>query len=139
MSFYFQLNNGVPILPYYNSIRDNELVCLSYYLFSIYDFRDLREANKMYFKLELFKSQVFRKLKNEFEEDENDDDEINNLSHNNTNYTVNNNYIEDNKSIGNKKRVKFNFSKKLKDSLYDFKKKIFDGKNNISIGRDVTN
>ena len=139
MSFYCQLNNGVPILPYYNSLRDNELVCLSYYLYSIYDFRDLREANKINFKLELFKNQVFRKLKYEFEEDENDEEENDNLGHNNNNYTVVNNFIEDEKKEKTKKRVKFNISKKLKDSLFDFKKKIFDGKNNISIGRDVTN
>ena len=139
MSFYYQLNNGVPILPYYNSLRDNELICLSYYLFSIYDYRDLRDANKINFKLELFKIQVFRQLKNEFEENENDDDDTNNLSHNNKNYSVINNYIEDSKKIVKKKKVQFNFSKKLQDSLCDFKKKIFDGKNNISIGRDVTN
>ncbi len=155
MSFYFQLNNGIPILPYYNSFKDNELICLSYYLFSIYHYDDLREANKVNFKLELFKQNVFDKIKFEEEEDENENDDEsifslndeNNYNYriddetNNNNLNNNNNKISnDNYSNFNKTDIKIinNISEDIKESLNDFRKKIFqNGKNNISKGRDI--
>lgn len=47
LSFAYHLDNGIPILPYYNEEKDSELGCLAYYLLAIdssYD--DLREANR---------------------------------------------------------------------------------------------
>ena len=155
ISFYFKLNNGIPILPYYNSFKDNELICLSYYLFSIYHYDDLREANKVNFKLELFKQNVFDKIKFEEEEDENENDDEsifslndeNNYNYriddetNNNNLNNNNNKISnDNYSNFNKTDIKIinNISEDIKESLNDFRKKIFqNGKNNISKGRDI--
>ena len=145
MSFYFQLNNGIPILPYYNSFKDNELICLSYYLFSIYHYDDLREANKENFKLEIFKQYVFDKNKFEEEEEENDDDSINDLIYTN-NYKIdceindsenNNKTSNDNYSDYNKNKLN-NISEGIKDSINDFRKKIFENeKNIISKGRDI--
>ena len=142
MSFYFNLNNGIPILPYYNSFKDNELICLSYYLFSIYDYHDLRNANKKNFKLELFKNHVFDKLK--LEEDNNEsDDSILGLRAENSNYQIENNNDDDINDYNdnddfdnkNKKILKFNVSENLKESIHNFRKKYFDEK--ISKGRDM--
>ena len=38
MAFAFDLNSGVPILPYYDAEKDIELRCCVYYLESIVDF-----------------------------------------------------------------------------------------------------
>ena len=90
VSFTYQLNNGMPILPYYDSERDNELICLAYYLMRIYDYEDLREANKLYVKLDYYKEAAIEKFKMEEEEEEEDD--LNQLSFlNKGNYTTNNN------------------------------------------------
>ena len=154
MSFYFQLNNGIPILPYYNSFKDNELICLSYYLFSIYNYNDLREANKVNFKLEIFKQNVFDKIKFEEEEDENEneDESIYGLIYENNNYTPKNEANENKFDLNNYKKsndncsdfrkndIKIinNISEDFKESINDFRKKIFqNGKNNISKGRDI--
>lgn len=42
-SFGFQLGNGVPILPYYNDEKDDELLHLTYYLKCISECGDIRE------------------------------------------------------------------------------------------------
>ncbi len=53
-SFGFQLENGVPILPYYDNKEDRELVSLTKYLKGIKDCRDLREVNKRVWRFEEF-------------------------------------------------------------------------------------
>ena len=51
LSFAYQLENGIPIVPYYEGEEDSELPILAYYLSSICKYRDLREANSLYIKL----------------------------------------------------------------------------------------
>ena len=54
-SFGFQLDNGVPITPYYNDPNDQELVYLTQYVLSISQSEDVREQNAATFRLEEFK------------------------------------------------------------------------------------
>jgi hypothetical protein len=60
LSFAFQLENGIPILPFYNNKCDNEMKILENYLISILLKDDLRIENSKYIKL-----QIFRKKTNE--------------------------------------------------------------------------
>lgn len=56
LSFAFQLDNGVPIIPYYNAPTDSELFLLSYYLGAIASYNDLREANRKNINLKDYNS-----------------------------------------------------------------------------------
>lgn len=58
MSFAFQLDNGIPILPYYNNPEDNELLILKNYLNTIADSEDLRIQNRKSFKMDYFFNQA---------------------------------------------------------------------------------
>lgn len=71
LSFAYQLENGIPIVPYYEGEEDSELPILSYYLNSICKYRDLREANSIYVKLK----QLYSLDKKDSHEDSNTDDE----------------------------------------------------------------
>lgn len=51
-SFGFQLDNGLPILPYYDDKTDIELKHLMNYLKSIHNVKDVREVNKKIFKIQ---------------------------------------------------------------------------------------
>lgn len=51
MSFAYDIDNGIPILPYYNAKKDVELLLCAVYLESIYKCEDVREMNRKYFKL----------------------------------------------------------------------------------------
>lgn len=53
-SFGYQLDNGIPIVPFYFNKRDKELKSLVAYLKSIYHLKDIREANRRLFKLHLY-------------------------------------------------------------------------------------
>jgi len=64
LSYAYHLNNGIPILPYYNSEKDFELMFLAGYLNQIYKYEDLREANKKYIKLENMVKMVKNKDEN---------------------------------------------------------------------------
>ena len=48
-SFGFQLNNGVPIIPYFNDPNDQELVYLAQYVLSLSLEDDVREQNNITF------------------------------------------------------------------------------------------
>ena len=70
LSYAYHLNNGIPILPYYNSEKDFELMFLAGYLNQIYKYDDLREANKKYIKLE----NMVEMLNNKDDKDENSEE-----------------------------------------------------------------
>lgn len=53
-SFGFQLDNGVPILPYYDDQTDTELLRLTDYLIGLAECQDIRKKNREYFKLEQY-------------------------------------------------------------------------------------
>jgi hypothetical protein len=52
LSFAFQIKNGIPILPFYNSKTDNELKILVSYLTHLSQFEDLQEENGTVFGFE---------------------------------------------------------------------------------------
>ena len=136
VSFTYQLNNGMPILPYYDSERDNELICLAYYLMRIYDYEDLREANKLYVKLDYYKEAAIEKLKMEEEEEEEDDlDQLSFL--NKGNYTTNtnrNNNFNDNDNSNNNDNDNNNNNNKTNNSDDN---NIYDKKNNINKRKSI--
>ena len=51
-SFGFQLDNGIPILPFYKDPKDEELVHLTYYLKCIAQYSDIRNQNRNAFQLQ---------------------------------------------------------------------------------------
>lgn len=50
-SFSFQINNGIPIIPYYDDKEDEEMLHLIYYLNCLDQVEDVREQNKEAFEL----------------------------------------------------------------------------------------
>jgi len=140
VSFTYQLDNGMPILPYYNSDRDNELICLAYYLLAIFEYKDLREANKLYVKLDYYKEAAMEKFK--IEEEEEEDEYCDNLSFkkninylNNKEKEVNNNHDNSKKMVHfeeeityRKKEDVIHFTNELKKSILGLKKLIPEDK-----------
>ena len=61
ISFAYNLDNGLPILPYYDSPTDYELIFLTGYLNFIFKFEDIREANRQYVKLDYYKDVAVNK------------------------------------------------------------------------------
>ena len=53
-SFCFQLDNAIPIVPYYSGERDFELCALERYIQSLAGLRDVREQNRRTFKLDRY-------------------------------------------------------------------------------------
>jgi Dullard-like phosphatase family protein len=54
LSFAFQLDNGIPILPFTDDKNDKELIFLYHYLNGIANCKDLREENKKNLKMDYF-------------------------------------------------------------------------------------
>lgn len=65
-SFAFQIDNGIPIIPFYNSKEDAELLFLCEYLVSLKDVEDFRPHLKETFKLGEYSK--YPKLKDCFNE-----------------------------------------------------------------------
>ena len=65
LSFAYHINNGIPIIPFYDSKEDNELIILAYYLSLISEDNDLRKSNKIHLKLELFLQEAEKIIKGE--------------------------------------------------------------------------
>ena len=53
-SFGYQVENGIPILPFYDSPEDKELKHLMTYLKAMATAKDLREINRETFKLHMY-------------------------------------------------------------------------------------
>jgi CTD small phosphatase-like protein 2 len=53
-SYYFQLENGIPIVPFYDNANDRELIYLTAYLLSVTQQPDMLEKNMQYFKHNVF-------------------------------------------------------------------------------------
>ena len=88
LSFAYHLNNGIPVVSFYDSEVDTELPLLSYYLLSIANYNDLRIANQEHIKLEYFLKQIkYKEIESittkknisivEFKEDEENNDNKN--------------------------------------------------------------
>mgnify|MGYP003877552831 FL=1 len=53
-SFAFQIDNGIPIAPYYDNPEDEELKHLIPYLKFLNSVKDLKEVNRQNFKLHMY-------------------------------------------------------------------------------------
>jgi CTD small phosphatase-like protein 2 len=53
-SFAYQLDNGIPIIPFYDDKNDKELRYLTEFMKKIIGIKDLREANRKIFKFHTF-------------------------------------------------------------------------------------
>jgi hypothetical protein len=65
-------------MPYYNNKKDFELMLLAGYLNAIYEFDDLREANKKFIRLDNLVRNVKKKLASEDTEKNIVEDEVKN-------------------------------------------------------------
>lgn len=50
-SFAFHIDNGIPIIPYYDDKQDEEMLHLMQYLISLAQGKDIREQNRSAFEL----------------------------------------------------------------------------------------
>lgn len=116
LSFAFQLNNGLPILPYYSGNRDIELIFLSRYLESIASCDDLRNENAKYIKL----SQLLREVKEmndlTIEEEDQEDKDMSDYSFNLSIDEINGNAIDSTRI----KEDKFNLEQVLAELKIQF-------------------
>ena len=111
MSFAYDLDNGIPILPYYDAEKDFELLFVAYYFESLYNCDDLRVINKQYMKLDYYLNQAIEEYKreNEEEEEEEEEDEENDKkkeSNNEGNNSNNKNNDNDNQIIQRRSKEK---------------------------------
>lgn len=58
-SYIYQMDNGIPILPYYHGNTDFELKALQSYIESMLLLKDMRSANRRTFKLHLYKNYYY--------------------------------------------------------------------------------
>ena len=86
MAFAYHLDNGIPILPYYDAEKDYELLFVAYYFESLYHCDDLRIINKKYMKLDYYLDQAIQEYNNDIlEEDDDDSSSYKNTNSNNQN------------------------------------------------------
>lgn len=86
-SFGYQLDNGIPIIPFYHDKNDKELLHLMQYLKCVIDSPDVREQNKKAFQLgELTEQEITEYLyqyehEGESSEGELDDQDLDDVEH----------------------------------------------------------
>lgn len=69
-SFAFNIDNGIPIIPYYDDKQDEEMLHLMQYLISLAQGNDIREQNRSAFELyRLAKGEGLLEVEEEPEED----------------------------------------------------------------------
>ena len=74
VSFAFQLDNGIPILPYYHEKDDDELLKIADYLIALKDDEDVRMQNRATFGIQdMYKLNVPSFIKYYSEEENNTD------------------------------------------------------------------
>ncbi len=106
LSFAYHLNNGIPIVPYYDSEEDSELSILGYYLLSIYNYDDLREANKIHIRIDYYLEEAKKEMEEEEEEDEEEEDnEDNCLNNKNENNIISSVKTEENDNLEYKNTI----------------------------------
>ena len=57
-SFAFQLDNGIPIIPYYRGTNDNQLLYLKEYLNLIHNKNIIRDLRRTFLTTEMFKGDI---------------------------------------------------------------------------------
>ena len=74
-SFGYQLDNGIPIIPFYNDKNDKELLHLIQYLNWVIDSEDVREQNRKAFQLGELSEQEITEYLNLYANEEDGDEE----------------------------------------------------------------
>ena len=125
------IDNLIPIMPYYESDNDNELIILAYYLLSIVSFDDLKEANRKFINMNKLIIEARNNLLNtdKSEEEEEEKDEENGIYKINSSKTNNFNLL-----INGKKEKNFLGSKitgEIKKYFTEFRTEFQKKKNNI--------
>lgn len=113
ISFTYNLDNGIPILPYYDSFTDCELIFLTGYLKYIFDYEDLREANKEFIKMDYYKKIALDNSNMSFE-----------MSMSTMNTSLNSKKDDsecDNYDYEIRKRTRSIFTSELKDTIEDLR------------------
>ena len=133
LSFAFQLENGIPILPFYDNFDDNELKFLMNYLCNISSVNDLREQNKISIKMDYF-LQAAKEEVEDYNTNKSDKDNLIKLNMcSNMNYSsidseneLNSSEIDANVYLSNKKNESMKkhsiFKEQLINTLDDLKK-----------------
>ena len=128
LSFAYHLQNGIPIVPYYDEDKDGSLYVVGLYLIHIFPEDDLREANKKQINLNSFLEEAKKqKENNENIIDEESDDEEEDNSQNN----INNNMDE--KKNGDETKRNKDIKKKSDKILSNLKKSNFASSSNSPI------
>ena len=117
LSFAYHLDNGIPIVPYYDADEDGELEILACYLLSIYDNDDLRVANKKHIRIEFYLDEA-RKNREEMNEE-------NSSSH----YSSDSEDDDNNRKSSNIKNIKIDNDKENKNEK--------ENDNNIKINKKI--
>ena len=128
LSFAYHLQNGIPIVPYYDEDKDGSLYVVGLYLIHIFPEEDLREANKKQINLNSFLEEAKKqKENNENIIDEESDDEEEDNSQNNTNNNM------DEKKNGDETKRNKDIKKKSDKILSNLKKKNYGSGSNSPI------
>ena len=117
LSFAYHLDNGIPIVPYYDADEDGELEILACYLLSIYDHNDLRVANKKHIRIEFYLDEA-RKNREEMNEE-------NSSSH----YSSDSEDDDNNRKSSNIKNIKIDNDKENKNEK--------ENDNNLKINKEI--
>lgn len=126
LSFAFQLENGIPILPFYDNYEDNELLFLKNYLCDISTASDLRIENKARIKMDYFLEAARVEVKNDYKSEQSEENknvlfELNlmNYSSVDSDSDLNNSEIVETKTF---KKRNSKFQEQLIHTLDDLKK-----------------
>ncbi len=122
MSFAFQLENGIPILPFYDNYDDNELVFLKNYLCDIANVPDLRVENIARIKMDYFLKAARNEIDSDYKSNAEDNNRSSLIELNVMNYSSIDSENELNNSEIIKKRPHSLFQEQLIHTLDDLKK-----------------
>ena len=158
LSFIYHLENGIPIVPYYNEDKDGSLYVVGLYLIHIYKEYDLREANKKYINLNSFLNEAKeKKLKESPTNEESFNSSIitesiekkentqknTDISNKEISKTKSNEHTKDFRrcsfSIGNNNRIKLMSRSKLINVYYEINKQPISEKNIATIIEEKSN
>ena len=71
-SFAFHLDNGILVIPYYDSPQDNELILLAHYLCAIVNEEDVRDANRQNINMNFYVEKAKKALESSDDSSENE-------------------------------------------------------------------
>jgi Dullard-like phosphatase family protein len=127
LSFAHQLDNGIPILPFYDNYDDNELIFLKNYLCDISHSQDLRIENKARIKMDYFLQAAKSEVQSEYKSNQSEENKAELFELNVMNYSslssdsdLNNSEVMETKKESKKRNSKF--QEQLIHTLDDLKK-----------------